>query len=189
MRPCGAALEADLVAWLHGGSVLLSLNRYERKKNIGLALRALREVIDRHALSVGACARARLVIAGGHDPRVAENVAHLRELRALAEELDLEDRVVFLTNVTEAQRCAPCLRPAASLLRFCGWPPLVTCGSESSVPWINVTECVLSEAERGQSSAPGPAGTSALPSHRPTPGTVAPTFRLKAPRTHHACTC
>lgn len=87
--------------------MLLSLNRYERKKNIALALRTLREVIDRHALSVGACARARLVIAGGHDPRVAENVQHLQELRALCEDLDLEDRVVFLTNVTEAQRSAP----------------------------------------------------------------------------------
>ena len=29
----------------------------------------------------------------------------LRELRALAEELGVEDRVVFLTNVTDAQRC------------------------------------------------------------------------------------
>eukprot|EP00892_Ulva_mutabilis_P010438 jgi/Ulvmu1/7767/UM039_0076.1 len=99
-------LEPELVNWIHGGSMLLSLNRYERKKNIALALRALREVIDRHALSVGTCARARLVIAGGHDPRVAENVAHLRELRALAAELNLEDRVVFMTNVTEGQRRA-----------------------------------------------------------------------------------
>lgn len=110
--------------WVHGGSMLLSLNRYERKKNVALALRTLREVIDRHALSVGACARARLVIAGGHDPRVQENVSHLRELRALAEELDLEDRVVFLTNVTERQRCASVLRAPRmppSTLQPCVW--------------------------------------------------------------------
>ena len=85
--------------------MLLSLNRYERKKNVALALRALREVIDRHALSSGSCAQARLIVAGGHDPRVRENVAHARELKRLAEDLELEDRVVFMKNVTEAQRC------------------------------------------------------------------------------------
>lgn len=85
--------------------MLLSLNRFERKKNIALALRALREVIDRHAMSSGACSQARLIVAGGHDPRVRENVIHARELQRLAEDLNLEDRVVFLKNVTEKQRC------------------------------------------------------------------------------------
>jgi alpha-1,3/alpha-1,6-mannosyltransferase len=115
-RMC-AELEPDLVNWIRGGSMLLSLNRYERKKNVGLALRALREVIDRHALSSGACAQARLIVAGGHDPRVRENVAHARELQKLAEALSLEDRVVFLKNITEKQRCdsLPAL-PARHLL-------------------------------------------------------------------------
>jgi glycosyltransferase involved in cell wall biosynthesis len=108
-----AVLEPDLVEWIRGGSMLLSLNRFERKKNVALALRALREVIDRHSLSSGACARARLVVAGGHDPRVRENVAHFRELQALARTLDLEDRVVFMKNITEAQRCAAAAPPAS----------------------------------------------------------------------------
>lgn len=100
-----AELEPELVNWLNGGKPLLALNRYERKKNIGLAIRSLAEVIHRHALSSGACAQCRLVVAGGHDPRIAENVQHSRELRALAEELGVEDRVVFLRNVTDSQRC------------------------------------------------------------------------------------
>lgn len=100
-----AGLEADLVNWLEGGSVLLSVNRFERKKNVGLAIRALREVIARHALSSGACARCRLVVAGGCDAALPENVAHYEELRRLAEELDVADRVVFLKNISDAQRC------------------------------------------------------------------------------------
>ena len=111
--------------WIHGGSMLLSLNRFERKKNVALALRALREVIDRHAMSSGACSQARLVVAGGHDPRVRENVEHLRELKRLAEDLDIEDRVVFMKNVSERQRCgipACCMRTTVSAVsRVGGW--------------------------------------------------------------------
>jgi glycosyltransferase involved in cell wall biosynthesis len=85
--------------------VLLSINRYERKKNIPLALKALQEVIHRHALSSGSCARCRLVVAGGYDQDVPENVEHERELKELASELGIEDRVVFLRNISDAQRC------------------------------------------------------------------------------------
>jgi alpha-1,3/alpha-1,6-mannosyltransferase len=109
-----AGLEPDLVEWLEGGSVLLSINRYERKKHISLALKALQEVIHRHALSSGACARCRLVVAGGYDVDVPENVEHARELKELASHLGVEDRVVFLRNVTDSQRCAV-VRPLAAV--------------------------------------------------------------------------
>lgn len=101
-----SGLEEDLANWLDGGGVLLSLNRFERKKGHGLALHALRETLDRHAMSSGACASARLVVAGGLDARLPENVAVLRELRQLACDLNLEDRVVFLSNISERERCA-----------------------------------------------------------------------------------
>jgi alpha-1,3/alpha-1,6-mannosyltransferase len=60
--------------------IILSINRFERKKDIGLAIRAYK----------GLCAQerenTRLVIAGGYDSRVAENVQYHRELEKLAEE-------------------------------------------------------------------------------------------------------
>lgn len=73
----------------------LSLNRFERKKDIGLAIRAL-------ALVPGGSAR--LVVAGGYDSRVRENVEHLEELRGLAEELGLAHRVAFLTSPSDSEK-------------------------------------------------------------------------------------
>ncbi|KAI5864309.1 glycosyltransferase family 4 protein [Durotheca rogersii] len=66
-----------------GKKFLLSINRFERKKDVGLAIRAF--------AGLGADARrgVRLVLAGGYDPRVAENVAYHRELARLAEALGL----------------------------------------------------------------------------------------------------
>ncbi|KAL8772882.1 MAG: hypothetical protein Q9194_004481, partial [Teloschistes cf. exilis] len=62
---------------------ILSINRFERKKNIALALHAF------HTLPPQTRQHARLVLAGGHDPRVEENVKYHAELVALAETLDL----------------------------------------------------------------------------------------------------
>ena len=87
----------------------LSLNRYERKKNIALAIQA-------YALGL-AKQRVRLFIAGGYDSRLDENVRHFEELVALAKSLGLrtdtpnvldntrrEAQVVFLKNVTEEEK-------------------------------------------------------------------------------------
>ena len=107
-----AVLDTGLAAWLRDGAALLSLNRYERKKNIGLAIEALAEVVR-----CGARAGCRLVVAGGHDARLRENVEHDDELRALAARLDVGDRVVFLKDISDAQRCNPAAR----------WPSLRQC--------------------------------------------------------------
>ena len=56
--------------------ILLSINRFERKKDIGVLIRAFAEAkpsADWH-----------LVIAGGYDPRLNENVEHFDELVGLA---------------------------------------------------------------------------------------------------------
>lgn len=85
-----------------GGSAplvtFLSLNRYERKKNVALALRAVA------ALPPAYRARVSLAVAGGYDPRVAENVQHLAELRALAAELGIAGLVAFHCSVSDAER-------------------------------------------------------------------------------------
>jgi alpha-1,3/alpha-1,6-mannosyltransferase len=76
--------------------VLLSINRFERKKGIGLAIQALSRLsLDPQAV---------LIIAGGYDIRLAENREHLEELRALAASLGVEDRVWFLPSFTDRQR-------------------------------------------------------------------------------------
>ena len=54
-------------------NILTSLNRYERKKNIPLALKAFADYLSRLN---GKDSSSILVIAGGWDPRVAENVEH-----------------------------------------------------------------------------------------------------------------
>lgn len=63
--------------------VLLSINRYEGKKNLGLAIKAFAK------LSSVENSMAKLVIAGGFDSRVAENANTLRELQSLAESCNL----------------------------------------------------------------------------------------------------
>jgi alpha-1,3/alpha-1,6-mannosyltransferase len=50
----------------------VSLNRYERKKNIGLALKAFKVFIDENPRS-----GTKLIIAGGHDPTLLENREYL----------------------------------------------------------------------------------------------------------------
>lgn len=74
-------------------AVFLSLNRYERKKNVGLAIRAL-GVVNEQVPS-------HLVVAGGYDTQCCENVEHYEELHALAEELGLEDHVTFLKSPSD----------------------------------------------------------------------------------------
>ena len=63
--------------------ILLSINRFERKKDIGLAIRAYNN------LDASARQGTRLIIAGGYDYRVTENVEYHQELVALAGEFGL----------------------------------------------------------------------------------------------------
>ncbi|KAJ8613148.1 hypothetical protein CTAYLR_004800 [Chrysophaeum taylorii] len=83
---------------------LVSLNRYERKKRVDLAIEALAlvEGID-------------LAIAGGYDTRVLENVEYHEELRRLAADLGLQGRVVFERSISDARR-VELLRSAVCLV-------------------------------------------------------------------------
>ena len=89
---------------------LLSINRYERKKNLLLALRTLAQLRKK------GISHARLLMVGGHDPLCVENVEHLQELQQLAQELNLSTEgnnpdVTFETNVTTQQK--------VQYLRYC----------------------------------------------------------------------
>ena len=48
--------------------------------------------------------RGHLVMAGGYDERVRENVEHYRELRELSSQLGLDDHLTFLRSFTDAQK-------------------------------------------------------------------------------------
>lgn len=79
---------------MHGGAVplwkgkrfLLSINRFERKKDVALAIRAFA------GLKPEARRGVRLVVAGGHDARVPENVGYHNELVELASSLGLSNQ-------------------------------------------------------------------------------------------------
>jgi alpha-1,3/alpha-1,6-mannosyltransferase len=84
------------------GVMLLSLNRFVRYKNIGLALEALAAL--RPLVSPTRFERISLVLAGGVDPCVDENAEVLNELRHRARELGIAARVVFKPSCSEAER-------------------------------------------------------------------------------------
>ncbi|OKL57472.1 hypothetical protein UA08_07208 [Talaromyces atroroseus] len=67
-----------------GKKILLSINRFERKKGIDLAIRAYNGLSKEDRIGT------RLVIAGGYDNRVQENVQYHKELDELATGLGLQ---------------------------------------------------------------------------------------------------
>ncbi|KAK3595262.1 hypothetical protein CHS0354_010870 [Potamilus streckersoni] len=89
--------------------IFLSINRYERKKNLGLAIQALGCLKSREPDS-----KIHLIIAGGYDERVVENKEHYTELRCLCDKLNLNDSVTFLRSFSDSEKktllhCCTCL--------------------------------------------------------------------------------
>lgn len=80
---------------------MVSLNRYERKKNIGLILRAYALIYDQYPPET-----LQVIIAGGYDTQNVENVEYRGELERLAfQELGLpKSDVVFQTSISDARR-------------------------------------------------------------------------------------
>lgn len=76
---------------------IVSLNRFERKKNIALLLRAYAELQQQVKKPPP------LIIAGGYDIRNVENVEYLQELKTLAAELGIEN-VSFRPSVSDQVR-------------------------------------------------------------------------------------
>ncbi|GAB7338872.1 hypothetical protein MBLNU457_5558t1 [Dothideomycetes sp. NU457] len=63
--------------------ILLSINRFERKKDVALAIKAYAELDPQYRQGT------RLVVAGGYDTRVNENVQYHKELEKLASSFSL----------------------------------------------------------------------------------------------------
>lgn len=64
---------------------IVSLNRFERKKNVALLLHAYDLLLDKVSKGDLTIKLPPLIIAGGYDPLNVENVEHLSELRTLAD--------------------------------------------------------------------------------------------------------
>lgn len=100
----------------------VSLNRFERKKNIGLALEALALVRthlqqneDKKDNHQNLLKELRLIIAGGYDDAVLENKEYMHELQSHAQTLGLSDCVSFQPSISDATR-ATLLQEALAVL-------------------------------------------------------------------------
>ncbi|KAI8955993.1 hypothetical protein F4801DRAFT_527608 [Xylaria longipes] len=85
----------DKPLW-NGMKYVLSINRFERKKDIALAIKAFAGLSRQQRAGV------RLAVAGGYDPRVAENVGYHNELVKLAESLGLKNMTVKTPQTAQA---------------------------------------------------------------------------------------
>ncbi|XP_044121200.1 alpha-1,3/1,6-mannosyltransferase ALG2 [Neovison vison] len=84
--------------------LFLSINRYERKKNLTLAVEALGELRGR--LTSQDWDKVHLIMAGGYDERVLENVEHYQELKEMVRQSDLGQCVTFLRSFSDTQKIA-----------------------------------------------------------------------------------
>ncbi|KAK9674198.1 hypothetical protein RND81_12G217700 [Saponaria officinalis] len=79
----------------------LSINRFERKKNIGLAISAFAKLDNIKGNNGNDIT---LTIAGGYDKRLRENVEYLEELQHLAQREGVSDQVNFITSCSTNER-------------------------------------------------------------------------------------
>lgn len=93
--------------------IFLSLNRYERKKNLSLALQSMRLLLE--MLNTSDIDNIHLVMAGGYDDRVQENIEYYDELVTLASNLGIMEKVTFLKSPSDEAKIV-LLRSAKCLL-------------------------------------------------------------------------
>ncbi|CAL8134668.1 unnamed protein product [Orchesella dallaii] len=74
----------------------LSLNRFERKKNIALAIRTLKKL--RTCVDEEEWGSVHLVLAGGYDPRLEDSVKYLEELKKICANEGVVDHVTFIQS-------------------------------------------------------------------------------------------
>lgn len=80
----------------------LSVNRFERKKNVRLALDAFSRLQTEFGPEEKASVK--LIIAGGYDLLVEENKLYFAELKQRAEDLELGDSVILLKSPSEKEK-------------------------------------------------------------------------------------
>ncbi|RWS26821.1 alpha-1:3/1:6-mannosyltransferase ALG2-like protein [Leptotrombidium deliense] len=101
-RPVNANID-DLKLNIKADSTFLSINRYERKKNLELSLEALADLLKRLRRETKD-KNVHLIIAGGFDERVIENKEYFDELIAISKNLGVENNVSFLKSPSDSQK-------------------------------------------------------------------------------------
>jgi alpha-1,3/alpha-1,6-mannosyltransferase len=101
IKPDESELDRELEEKFANHKVIVSVNRFERKKAIDLLVKAFAILAEnpsnqKHNLL--------MVLAGGYDKRVTENVEYLAYLKQLVEQSHLQDKALYLTSFTNAQR-------------------------------------------------------------------------------------
>jgi alpha-1,3/alpha-1,6-mannosyltransferase len=82
-------------------TVIASVNRFERKKGIDLLVHAFAKLVEKPANKKH---NLLMVLAGGCDARVPENVEYLNELKQMVENYNLQDRTVYKLSFTDSER-------------------------------------------------------------------------------------
>eukprot|EP00644_Phytophthora_capsici_P018828 jgi/Phyca11/133236/e_gw1.380.2.1 len=101
--PVDVAAYVDFTPMQHRNpNLFVSLNRFERRKDILIAIKAL--AIIQQKLPSSEFATIKLVIAGGYEPNNAENLEHLQELQHEVLVHDLDGHVEFCTSVSDATK-------------------------------------------------------------------------------------
>lgn len=100
VRPPTSSDESDVLPWTKSG-IILSINRFERKKDISLAIKAFA------SLSPEQRGKAKLIIAGGYDNRVHENVSYHTDLVNLAEGAPYNLKTATAKTVVSALNTSP----------------------------------------------------------------------------------
>lgn len=95
---------------LNNIKLFTSINRYERKKNIQLAIQAF--ALLKHKLSSERFKQCKLVIAGGYDDKNRDNIDYYPELRQYTLQCELtrctypatDAQVIYMKNITDIQK-------------------------------------------------------------------------------------
>lgn len=82
-------------------TTFVSINRFEKKKNLQLAVQAFYIMLRKHASTGKRC---QLIIAGGFDARIEEHVEQFAQLEQLIGRYDLQQYVTLKKNITDAER-------------------------------------------------------------------------------------
>ena len=133
--------------------VFVSLNRYERKKNHALAIQALADLVNNKNYK-----KAKLIIAGGYDTKVPENVQVEKELKQIVSYNKLDGNVELLKNITDEKKwqliaeCTAVLYTPSNehfgivpIEALSVGTPVIGCNSGGPLETINVDGCAICE--------------------------------------------
>lgn len=96
---------ADVLEQCKETFTMISLNRFERKKNLDLAVDSFARFKESHdELGKSSLLKARLIMAGGYDDRLDECRDYYRDLHDKVAKSQLDDYVTFIRNPSDLEK-------------------------------------------------------------------------------------